>query len=834
MSFARHHLALAAALLVAGSGAQALGLGKLNVQSALGETMRAEIDLTSLTPEEAASLKVRVAPPEAYRTSGVEYNPVLTSTQVQVLRNNGRTVLRVSSDRSVQEPFVDVILELTWASGRLVREYTLLFDPPSLPKPAPVITAPPAVAAAPAPATAASSEAVPAPAPATTTALPRNGSAPAPAPVAAARPPAPAAVRPPVTAASEYAVRPGDSLSKIAARTQVSGISLDQMLVGLFRNNPDAFIDGNMNLLKAGTVLQVPSSESLASVPAPEARRVILAQSADFSAYRQRLASAAPTLQNTESERQSKGQVQAAVEDRKPAAAPTPDKLTLSKAGSTAASAAEAKLSKETEKKDAAARVAELTRNVEELKKLSSAAKPGAPTASAAAPATAPTPVAAPIVATAEPASAPASAPAVVAAASAPASRPAARASAPLAPPPVAEPPGLIEQLLDSPIVLPLAGVLVAVLGGLGLYRLRSRRPVNAAETGFHESRLQPDSFFGGTGGQRVDTRDAQNSGQSSMSYSLSQLDAIGDVDPVAEADVYLAYGRDLQAEEILKEALRANPTRLAIRLKLLEVYAKRRDTKGFEQLAVQLYAETKGAGEDWAKAQELGRGIDPDNPLYQPGGAPAHVEDGPELRPEPMNASTLPQTALPAGASAAAAAAAHLATDALRGGPDTGPVSGFDLALDLDLDAPEPVSPNAMAATQAMPASVEQAPMTMDFDISSRGTRTAPPAPDLSFDVSSMGGLTPAPATPAAASTDLDFDLGDSTLPGETTPEGLGHNLHLPDDEGDPLLRQLELADEFRQIGDTEGAREVLQELIQRASGPLRDKAQAMLNGLR
>lgn len=832
MGFARHHLALAAALLVAGSGAQALGLGKLSVQSALGETMRAEIDITSLTPEEAASLKVRVAPPEAYRTSGVEYNPVLTSAQVQVVRNGGRTVLRVSSDRSVQEPFVDVILELTWASGRLVREYTLLFDPPGLTKPAPAVTAAPAMAAAPA----ASAEAVPAPAPATSTALPRTP--PAAAPVAAARPaasaPAPA-VRPAVAAGGEYEVRPGDSLSKVAARTQVSGISLDQMLVGLFRNNPDAFIDGNMNRLKAGSVLQVPGSEALSSVSPGEARQIILAQSADFSAYRQRLASAAPTLQSTESERQSKGQVQAAVEDRKPAAAPTPDKLTLSKAGSTAASAAEAKISKDTEKKDAAARVAELTRNVEELKKLSSAAKPATP-AAASAPATTPAPaLPAPVVAATEPASAAAPASAAVAvAASAAASKPMARASAPAAPPPAAEPPSFIDMVLDSPFVVPAAALVVAVLGGFGLYRLRSRRPANAAETGFHESRLQPDSFFGGTGGQRVDTRDAQNSGQSSMSYSLSQLDAIGDVDPVAEADVYLAYGRDLQAEEILKEALRANPTRLAIRLKLLEVYAKRRDTKGFEQLAVQLYAETKGSGEDWSKAQELGRGIDPDNPLYQPGGAPALSDDGPELRPEPMNASTLPQTALPAGAAAAAAAAAHLATDSMRSGPDTGPVSGFDLALDLDLDAPEPVSPNAMAATQAMPASVEVAPMTMDFDISSRGTRTAPPAPDLNFDLSGMGDL-PVTASPApAASTDLDFDLGAVTQPGENDPDHLAQALEaLGDDDGDPLQRQLELADEFRQIGDTEGAREVLQELLQRASGPLKARAQAMLNEL-
>ncbi|MFT7724374.1 MAG: FimV/HubP family polar landmark protein [Roseateles sp.] len=826
--FARHHLALAAALLLASGGAQALGLGKLSVQSALGEAMRAEIDVTSLSAEEAATLKVRVAPAESYRTAGVDYNPVLASTQVQVARRNGRTLLRVSSDRAVQEPFIDVILELSWSSGRLVREYTLLFDPPALPKPAPAVTAPPVLAAAPT----VSSEAVPAPAPAAASALPRHAAAaPAPAPAvpaAARRAAAPAAERPPVAAMAEYQVRAGDSLSKVARRTQVSGISLDQMLVGLFRNNPDAFIDGNMNRLKAGSVLRVPGGDALAGVSPGEARQLIRAQSADFSAYRQRLASAAPTLQATENERQSKGQVQAAVEDRKPAAAPAPDKLTLSKAGG--ASAAEALASKDTERKDAAARVAELTRNVEALKQLSNAAGPAASDTAAAASEAAPAlPV--PTVATAEPASAPV-------AASAAASRPQAPASAaPPAPPPVAEPPGLIEKLLDSPVVLPLVAVLVAVLGGLGLYRLRSRRPASAPDTGFHESRMQADSFFGGTGGQRVDTRDAQSTGQSSMSYSLSQLDAIGDVDPVAEADVYLAYGRDLQAEEILKEALRADPARLAIRLKLLEVYAKRRDTKGFEQLAVQLYAETQGSGEDWAKAQELGRGIDPDNPLYQPGGAPALAEDGFELRPEPMNASTLPQTALPSGPSTAAAALdAQLSTDALsRRGPDTGPVSGFDLALDLDLDAPEPVSPTAMAATQAMPASVERAPLTMDFDLSGHGARTAPPAPDLSFDLSGMDVLSvtpPPPAEPAG----LDFDLGEpTTLPGETQPDQLAQALDaLGQDEGDPLQRQLELADEFRQIGDTEGAREVLQEVLQRASGPLRERAQAMLDDLR
>ena len=121
---ARSALAIAAlAALAAAPGAvQALGMGRLNVQSALGEGMRAEIDLTSLSPEEAASLTVRVAPPEAYRAAGVDYNAVLASTQASVVRRaDGRASLRLFSDRAVQEPFIEVILELSWASGRLVR-----------------------------------------------------------------------------------------------------------------------------------------------------------------------------------------------------------------------------------------------------------------------------------------------------------------------------------------------------------------------------------------------------------------------------------------------------------------------------------------------------------------------------------------------------------------------------------------------------------------------------------------------------------------------------------------------------------------------------------------
>src|SRR5450755_2836542 len=141
--------AAAASLIIAAPHAGALGLGRLSVQSALGETLQAEIEITSMTPEEAANLRIRVAPPESYRAANVDYNPVLPSTKATLQRRpDGRQFVRLASDRGVQEPFVDVILEISWATGRLVREYTLLFDPPAVAHaPASAPAAPPTAAA---------------------------------------------------------------------------------------------------------------------------------------------------------------------------------------------------------------------------------------------------------------------------------------------------------------------------------------------------------------------------------------------------------------------------------------------------------------------------------------------------------------------------------------------------------------------------------------------------------------------------------------------------------------------------------------------------------------
>ncbi|MEO8154971.1 MAG: FimV/HubP family polar landmark protein [Rhizobacter sp.] len=870
--FALTGAALAACLVA--SNAWALGLGRLQVNSALGETLRAEIEVTSITPEESSSFNVQVAPPEFYRAGGVDYNSVLPGTQVVLQRRtDGRSFLSVTSDRAVQEPFVDLILQFVWPAGSLTREYTLLFDPPvtrmvgETAAPAamtsPVITPVPSDPLAVAPRgqrKAAGPKVTPAASSDSTTAEVRKPRVKA------------AAAAPAEAGADEYKVRDGDSLSRIASRTQRPGVSLDQMLASLYQANGDAFINSNINRLKSGVVLSVPSAETAKAITPADARQLIQAQSADFGTYRQRLAAAVPAAKTDGTARQASGKVQSSVDDRKASAAPAPDKLTLSKGVASKASAPEERLSKEREKKDATARVAELSKNVDELKKLSSASaaasgkSPGTAVAAAPTPvapppamvippivppkpavvasAPAPTPPAPPplpvVVAAPTPASTPtpaeAAAPAVVAAASvaasaaaepasapvmvAAASRPAA-ASAPAAVP--VEAPGPFASLLeDNPLVLAAGAALIALLAGFGIYRFTKRAKRDSGETSFLESRLQPDSFFGASGGQRIDTRDAGGA-SSSMSYSLSQLDAIGDVDPVAEADVYLAYGRDLQAEEILKEAMRASPERLAIRTKLLEVYAKRRDTKGFELLATQLFGLTGGQGEDWAKAQEIGVQIDPDNTLYHPGGKPASGEGDGRPAAELLGASTMPQSVLPSPSEFGASG---------NSGSGFDTTSGANVDLDLDLGLPDAAPPAApiRANERTQPiAAVRDVPSLegMSFNL--------PPAP------------APAPAAPSSGS--MDFDLGSISLDlgNETTVAQPKMTQSAPvstdfgaidlgeviDDGSDPIARKLELAEEFRQIGDTEGARDLLQEVVSKSSGAVKTRAQTMLNDL-
>jgi pilus assembly protein FimV len=847
--------AAAIALLgLSGTGAYALSLGRLTVQSALGEPLRAEVEVPDITAEEASSLKAAVAQPEAFTAAGLEFSPALTSLQASLQRRaDGRAYLRLTSDRAVNDPFVDLILEATWASGRIVRDYTLLLDPPSLKKTAPA----PTLAQTPAATNTPSSPAPAAAKPASTE------SAKTPAPIRAV-PPA-AEPRPSKAASGEdkqLTVKAGDTASKIASVNKPSGVSLDQMLVALLRSNPDAFVNDNLNRIRAGAVVTVPNAESASSISAAEASRIVVAQSKDFNEFRRNLAGNAPQATVSAADRKATGSLEAKVDEKKPAS-PTPDKLTLSK-GALSSKVDEAKIAKEREAKDAAARAAELTKNISDLNKINATSAPAV--ASSAAKAPAPVTPTVPVAAVTAPA-APAPAPITPASAPTPAvSAPQAAASEPVAtavpapakvavpaPAPAAAPeePSLLDTLLEDPLVPAGAVGLLALLGGFGLYRLRQRKKnASQVDSAFLESRLQPDSFFGASGGQRVDTNQNGPVSASSMVYSASQLDAADDVDPVAEADVYLAYGRDLQAEEILKEAVRSNPGRLAIHTKLLEIFAKRRDTRSFESTATQAYKLTGANNPDWTRICELGQSIDPSNALYQAGGEPAGPAAGINaagVAASGFGGSTVPQSAHaelepelgagvdldldldfsldeePQGSAIRDVTGATLTPDEEKTVKLVTSVADNSLDMDFDLDMDEPASPGTSfePVNQIPEISLSLDDLEVPLDAGS----TSP----LRFESTSPVPVEPVTATDQTATTGLmEFDLGSLSMELDSpadTPTSAPDSL-----SDDPLGTKLALAEEFISIGDEDGARALIEEVMSEATGELRVKAQQAL----
>jgi pilus assembly protein FimV len=854
-------LAVAAILTLWAGPTAALSLGRITVQSALGEPLKAEIDLLDINAEEAASLQARVAQPEAFKAAGLDYNLALSNLQARLQRRpDGRAYLRVSSDRVINEPFVDMILETSWSSGRIVRDYTMLFDPPNLRQPAgtaPTATQLPAPTNAPA--------AVPAQAP-------RLAPTPAKAvvretltPVTPTKPSITAVKSAPLPSEStdqSIKVKAGDTAGKIAAAHMPANVSLDQMLVALLRTNPDAFINDNINRIKAGAVVTLPGGQQAAVTSPAEATQIIIAQSQDFNEFRRKLASNVPTTHVAPAGRVLSGKVQATVEDKKPAAA-TPDKLTLSK-GSVQAQSKEDIVAKTRNQQEAAARTAELNKNITDLSKLAAAASTP--------PVSAPVPkVSTPITPAAlvKPPAAPVAS-AVVASASAAntaVSAPAKPASVvpkavAKAPEPMPEP-GFIDDLLENPLLPIGAAGLLALLAGLGFYKVRQRKQATQRDSDFTGSNVA-ESYAGASGGQNIDTSDSLTTG-SSMVYSPSQLDAVDDVDPVAEADVYLAYGRDLQAEEILKDALRSDPQRIAIHLKLLEIYAKRPDAKAYESIATLAFNLTDGTGSDWEKVCEKGLSIDPDNALYLPGGQPFAS-----------------QATMPAALGAAQSANDTLTDDATeRTQAFAAPASmSADLDLDLDFSAdehtPEPVqnqepqpelslpdlSLNEPEAPDlSLPAISEdsQADLNLDatqaFDVleARRSAESAEPAKPVEPETSSgsiMGNLdfsvaepepepepalqteAPSPEPTAASGDDLmNFDLGSLSL--DLDDEAVTEAGAFIDEAIDPLETKLALADEFRAIGDDDGARALIEEVLAEATGDLKTKAQNALNKL-
>ncbi len=793
MRYSKITLGVYAALsLMVSSSAGATGLGRLSVLSNLGEPLRAEIEVLDAATVDLSTLKAQLASSDVFRQVGVERAPTLSSLRFEVeKKRSGGAVIKVSSSQSINDPFVDMLIELQWPTGRLVREYTILLDPPGYAKQeavAPVSL--PAIADK----TTSQAEAAPVPVP-----LPAPESKPAetakakpveekpraetarPAPV---KKPAPAAVSRAQT--EKYGpVKKGQTLYQIAGELKPAEVSLEEMLVALYRANPDAFAGKNMNRLVTGKILNVPTADEVATIGETNASREIRAQVSDWKAYRQKLAAAveatpAPAAKEAAPKQAAAGKITAKTEE-KAAPKPSQDVLKVSKGegkgGDGRVKALQEDLvAKEKAIKDANERIAQLEKTVKDMQHLldvksqgmaamqkQAQPAPAAPEAKKEA-AKAEEPPKPEAKETAQPAEA--KKPEEKKAEAKPAEKP---KKPPVKKPEPAPEPSLVDQVMEEPMYLGGLGALVLLVIGGALAAVRKIREKRMAS--FDSGMMSSGDL--GAPAAKVGAAASDTSFLTDFSQAgLGTIDT-NEVDPIAEADVYMAYGRDGQAEEILKEAMTKEPHRYEIHLKLLEIYAGRKNVAAFETLATELYAALEGQQSPiWDKAAQMGRTLDPHNPLYGTAPAPAAEEDMEKtmvLSPEKMEAMQEP------------AAESGLAD--LDFNLDAGEMPAAEApapAVDIDLGEAKAQAEEEMLDVSA-PGGEEALDLVLGESAEAAPVAAAEPEePGLDFILEEPAAAEAAPAAPVAEAAPapvadidaLDFDFGAVSAPAEPAKE--------------------------------------------------------------
>ncbi|SFW44441.1 pilus assembly protein FimV [Pseudomonas sp. NFACC19-2] len=737
-------LAIAAASALSSGMAHALGLGEVTLQSSLNQPLVAEIELLEVRDLASNEVIPSLASPEEFIKAGVDRQYFLTDLKfTPVLKPNGKSVIRITSSKTVREPYLNFLVEVLWPNGRLLREYTLLLDPP-LYSPQPSVAAAPQLPVA-----------APAPRPAAAPAAAPTSAAPATAP----RPTAPAPASRAISG-NEYRTTANDTLWEIAQR--VGGGSVNQTMLAIQDMNPDAFIGGNINRMKSGQVLRLPDEQQIRSRSNAEAIAQVAEQNA---AWREGRAVASRQLDATR--RTTAGTAPATAEagdSLKLVAAEAGQSTRGSDTGAVGSKALADKLAVTQESLDSTrrenaelqSRVGDLQSQLDKLQRLvelkdSQLAKLQADlSATPAAPATteepsAETPAAAPeaeppaVEEAATPPTTPpeeaapdynyseepaASVEDSAAATQQPASEPAAavepaapakpaEAAKPAAPAPAPAPQGFIDDLMANPMTLGLAGggaLLLLLVGLMALSRRNAQKESElqdeladdlSQEQAFASDLDMPEDSFAGLDDEPVQA--AQAAGEERVTAQTG--DALG------EADIYIAYGRFNQAAELLQNAINDEPHRADLRLKLMEVYAELGDREGFARQ---------------------------DNELREIGGVNAEAE---QLK------SKYPAIAAFAGAGAAAAAASV--------DDDMG-----DFSLDdLSLDEPTAEAPASTGGDldDAFDLSLDDLEADLESDVQSAKAEQAP----LSLDDDLDFGLVDEPAAPAAsADDDLGFDL--------------------------------------------------------------------------
>ncbi|HXQ64858.1 MAG TPA: FimV/HubP family polar landmark protein [Steroidobacteraceae bacterium] len=618
-------------LLLAPTLAHALGLGDIRLGSALNQPMSADIEIVGASADELGQVRAALASRDAFAHAGVDAPQFLSALTFTVAKDSGgRPVVQVRSTQPITEPFVTFLVELNWPRGHLVREYTVLLDPPvfeAKPTPAPAVAAPVtgettsaaagSVVRGPAENGPSAESAAAATTPAAASAVARSAAAPA-----------------STVSGGEYRVVAKDSLSSIARRSGASTPpDINRLMIATYRANPSAF-DGNINRLRKGAVLRIPGSDEWSALSAADAAREVRRQVSEWRGS----AGAARTG--------------AAEEARLRLVPPTE-----APAGRGTAPAPAAAAGGDTERVAALEKeLAETKRLLDlksaELARLQSQAQAPAPAATPPAPVPLPAPPAA-----APPAEAPA--PAAVETPKPAAAEAPAPAEKPKAPPPPAAP-GLLGTLADNLLYVILGGAALLLGALLGFNVLRRRRE----EADFDEV-LQPGSGpetaprgLRGAEASRG-TIVVEESGEfeapplvlarpaakaapppapapapapaRSLDDTLSSDSAVNleQADPLAEADFHMAYGLYDQAADIVKLAITREPDNRALKLKLLEVYFVWGNKDAFLEVARTL-ARTRdgGAAGEWDKVVIMGRQIAGDDPLFAGAGPSGAATD--------------------------------------------------------------------------------------------------------------------------------------------------------------------------------------------------------------
>lgn len=511
-------LALAVGLTWA-STAAAVGFGDANVNSALGQPLKIEIGLTDVSTSDRSGMSAHLASPDAFKAAGLEYPYSLSRLKFDIVTRGSQTFIVVTSKEPVNDSFINMLVELNWSSGRLVREYTFLLDPPDY-KPEqgkpeavapiePVVATPPVVA----PVAASAPEAAPVAAPEAASApvaeaAPTEAAvvAPASAPEAAIPAPlqeveaTPASAVPQVQPEAQPAAQPvaeaqpqpvqekaheretitvkrGDTLSKIAAQIKEPDVTAEQMLVALYRANVKQFDGRNMNRIRAGKILSIPEPDEYEHLSQKEAVKEIRIQTASWQAYRQKLAAAVTTPAEQAPKQEAGGKISTSVAEQAPPKQTAPGKLVLSqgaapgdktvpggKQAKESASKEEA-IVKEKQAQETEQRLAAQEKINQDLKK--GIELKGTPPAPASAPA---------------PAVAASGAHAASAVAHAKPRVPGAASAVPAAEP------SILDEILDNPMLqdpvyLGGGAAAVLILGGGGFYLVRRRRNAEGGRT---------------------------------------------------------------------------------------------------------------------------------------------------------------------------------------------------------------------------------------------------------------------------------------------------------------------------------------------------------------